>query len=175
MAISGTDTSKQNMGETVDTLTVVTTLSVGGATLAPASRFVTTTATTLTLTQALHAEREVLISTNSASGFAGTLPAATGTGNKYDLVNMLNQTQGTVSLVTAGSDVISGKATALDSTASADAQVFKTTATSKTITFNRTTSGGLGYDEIEAWDIATGTWLVRVTYTGSGSLVTPFS
>lgn len=176
MAITGTDTSKQNMGETVDTLTVNTALTVNGNPIVPASgRFVFTTATTLSLTAALHAEKQVIINTNSSSGFAGTLPAATGTGQKYLLINNLAQTQGTVSLVTAGSDVINGKAIALDTTASADAQVFKTTATSKTTTLNRTTTGGLGFDEIEVWDYIAGTWLIKVTYVGSGSLATPFS
>lgn len=176
MANTGTDSSHQNMTAVYDTVTVNTALSVNGNPIVPASgRFVFTTATTLSLTSALHAEKQVIINTNSSSGFAGTLPASSGSGQKYMLINNLAQTQGSISLVTAGSDVINGKAIALDSTASADAQVFKTTATSKTTTLNRTTTGGLGFDEIEVWDYVAGTWLVRVTYVGSGSLATPFS
>lgn len=138
-------------------------------------RIVTTTSTGLALTSALHAERKVLINTNSSGTSTFTLPVATGSGSRYHLVNNLQQTQGTIVITGATGDTITGKAVMLDSTAAADAMVFMSTATSIKSTWNRTTQGGLGYDEFVAEDIAANTWLVTVTCNGSGSLITPLS
>ena len=139
------------------------------------ARVVATTATALSLTVTEHAERVLLVNTNSTVANTFTLPAAGGTGEKFTVVNNIVQTQGTVVIAANGTDVLTGKATALDSTAAADAMVFVTSATSDKVTFNLTTTGGLGYDTVEAWDVGANTWLVNVVYNGSGSLATPFS
>jgi len=139
------------------------------------ARVVTTTATALSLTVTEHAERVVLINTNSTVANTFTLPAAAGTGEKFTLVNNIAQTQGTVVIAANGTDVFSGICYALDSTAAADAMTFLTTATSDKVTLNLTTTGGLGKDWFEAWDVAANTWLVKVAINGSGSLATPFS
>lgn len=136
---------------------------------------VNTTSTALSLTATEHAGRIVTISSNSTVANTFTLPVATGSGEKYTLVNILVQTQGTIVVAANGTDIIKGKAVALDSTAAADAMVFVTSATSDKITFNLTTTGGLGYDKVEAIDIAANTWLVDVAFNGSGTLATPFS
>jgi hypothetical protein len=68
-----------------------------------------------------------------------------------------------------------GKAMMLDSTAAADAMSFMTTATSIKVTWNRTTQGGIGYDEVEAIDVAANVYEVSVICNGSGTLATPFS
>lgn len=138
-----------------------------------AARVVTTTATTLALTITQHGERLLLINTNSTVANTFTLPAATGSGTHYKLVNGIAQTQGSVVVNTTS--VFAGRVAALDSTASADASVFKTSATSNTITMNRTTTGGIGYDSVDAWDVASGTYYVEVVTNGSGTLATPFS
>jgi len=139
------------------------------------ARIVTTTATALSLTVTEHAERIVLVNTNSTVANTFTLPAAAGTGAMFTVVNGLVQTQGSIVVAANGTDVIKGKAVALDSTAAADAMVFVTSATSDKVTFNLTTTGGLGYDTVVAYDIAANTWLVDVVFNGSGSLQTPFA
>lgn len=139
------------------------------------ARVITTTATALSLTVTEHAERLVLINTNSTAANTFTLPPATGTGAKFTIRNNIAQTQGSVVIAAAGTNVLAGKAIALDSTAAADAMVFLTSATSDKISFNRTTTGGLGHDEVVAVDTASGVWTVDVVFNGSGSLATPFS
>lgn len=139
------------------------------------TRIVTTTSTALSLTIAEHAERLLLINSNSAGASTFTLPAATGSGAKMTLINNLVQTQGTVVFAANGTDVLKGICMALDSTAAADAMSFLTTATSDKATLNLTTTGGLGQDMFEAWDVAANVWQVRMVYNGSGSLATPFA
>jgi len=144
--------------------------------LDPASRIVTTTATSLGLTVTQHAERIVLVNTNSTVANTFTLPVATGSGNRFTIINNIVQTQGTVVVAANGTDILTGKAKAFDTTAvTAQAEVFKTSATSDKISFNLTTTGGLGYDTVVAFDISANTWLVDVEYLGSGNLATPFS
>lgn len=140
-----------------------------------AARVVTTTATALSLTVTQHAERLVLINTNSTVANTFTLPAATGSGAKFQIVNNVVQTQGSVVIAANGTDVMQGTCFAFDSTAAADAMTFVTSATSDKVTLNITTTGGLGGDQVEAWDIAANTWFVRVVINGSGTLGTPFS
>ena len=139
------------------------------------ARVVVTTATTLSLTLTQHAGKVVCVETNSASGFTGTLPAASGSGNTYRIRNNIAQTQGTITFTAAGTDLFVGKALAFDTTAAADAGAFLSTATSKKVAMNRTTTGGLGYDELVATDKASGVWMVDFTFVGSGTLATPFS
>lgn len=165
---------------TIDTLTIGgTTVSATAAELnrvADASaRIVTTTATALSLTVADHGERLVLINTNSTVANTFTLPTATGSGVKMHLINNVVQTQGTVVVAANGTDVIQGFCFAADSTAGGGSDTFATSATSDKVTLNLTTTGGLGGDSVEAWDIAANTWQVQVRIAGSGTLATPFS
>jgi hypothetical protein len=140
------------------------------------ARIVTSTATVLALTVTQHAERVVLVETNSTVANTFTLPVATGSGAKFTLVNNIAQTQGSVVFAANGTtDVLQGICFAMDSTAAADAMTFLTSATSDKVSLNRTTTGGLGGDMFEAWDKAANAWLVRVVINGSGSLGTPFS
>lgn len=148
---------------------------VEAQTAAASGRIVTTTSTGLALTSALHAERIVLINTNSSGTSTFTLPVASGSFSRYHLVNNVQQTQGTLVITGATGDTITGKAIMLDSTAAADAMIFMSTATSIKSTWNRTTQGGLGYDEFVAVDIAPNKWLVTVTANASGTIVTPLS
>jgi len=138
------------------------------------SRIVTSTATALSLTVTQHGERVLLVNTNSTVANTFTLPAATGSGVKFTVINNIAQTQGSVVVAANGTDVIKGLAVVAGSTV-ADAQAFLTSATSDKVTFNRTTTGGLGQDSVECWDSAANTWNVRVIANGSGTLATPFS
>jgi hypothetical protein len=141
-----------------------------------ATRFVVSTATALSLTVTQHGERIVLVQTNSTVANTFTLPVATGSGTKFTIINNIAQTQGSVVVAANGTtDVLQGIAFAMDSTAAADAMTFLTSASSDKVSMNRTTTGGLGGDIVEAWDKAANAWLVRVVINGSGSLGTPFS
>lgn len=137
-------------------------------------RVVTTTATALSLTVTQHAERVVLVNTNSTVANTLTLPVATGSGVKFTVVNGIAQTQGTVVVAANGTDVMKGVAIVAGTT-TADAEAFVASATSDKVTLNLTTTGGLGGDKIECIDIAANTWQVDVKCIGSGTLATPFS
>jgi len=148
---------------------------VEAQTINASGRIVTTTLTALSLTSTQHAERILLINTNSSGTSTFTLPVASGSGSRYHLVNNVQQTQGTLVVTGATGDTITGKALMFDSTAAADAMIFMSTATSIKATWNRTTQGGLGYDEFVAVDIAANKWLVTVSCNASGTIITPLS
>lgn len=139
------------------------------------ARIVTSTATVLALTVTEHAERIVLINSNSTVANTFTLPAAAGTGAKFHLINNIVQTQGTVVIAANGTDVMNGVCLAGHSTTTTGGGAFFTSASSDKVTLNLTTTGGDGGDSVEAWDVAANTWHVRVFINGSGSLGTPFS
>jgi len=138
------------------------------------ARIVTTTATALSLTVTQHAERVVLINTNSTVANTFTLPAASGSGAKFTLINGIAQTQGSIVVAANGTDVMKGGVIIADTTAETAAG-FLTSATSDKYTFNLTTMGGLGADKVEAWDVAANTWQVQITAFGSGTLATGFA
>jgi hypothetical protein len=139
------------------------------------ARVVTTTATVLALTITQHAERVVLVNTNSTVANTITLPVATGSGAKFTIINNIQQTQGSVVVAANGTlDTMVGVAIIGDTTAET-AGAFLTTATSDKISLNRTTTGGLGGDQIECLDGLANVWTVRATLTGSGTLSTPWS
>lgn len=134
---------------------------------------VNTTATTLTITQALHSNRVVTIS--SAAAIAITLPQATGTGNKYRFVMSVAATATSHTIKVANAtDVMQGVVLAL-TTSSDNVIGYGTSATSDTITLNGTTLGGVVGDEFEITDIKTGFFQVKGVTSPTGSTATPFS
>ena len=139
------------------------------------ARVVATTATTLAVTAATHGERLILINTNNASGCTVSLPAASGTGNRYEIVNNIAQTQGSLVIAANGTDVMTGIAYVVNSTGTSSSVTFVTTATSDKFTWNRTTTGGIQGDRAVLWDTAANTWTVEVHCNASGSLATPFA
>lgn len=139
------------------------------------ARVVATTVSALSLTVTEHGERIVLVNSNTTFDNTFTLPTAAGTGVKFTIINNIVQTQGTVVVAANGTtDVLHGVAVVVSSTEEAAAS-FLTSATSDKISLNLTTTGGLGNDMIEAWDVAANTWNVNVLCIGSGTLATPFS
>lgn len=143
--------------------------------LEASTRFVISTSTALTITQTQHANKVILWRPNSSGAATATLPLATATGDRYRIINDLAQTQGSLVLTARTGDVVRGKAKSFDTTAAADASAFLSTATSIKLTLNRTTQGGLGYDEIIADDTTLNSWLIDAETVGSGTLATPFS
>jgi hypothetical protein len=146
------------------------------ATDAAATRIVPTTATALSLTITQHGERVVVVNTNSTVANTFTLPAATGSGVRFEVINGIAQTQGSIVIAANGTDVMKGRALSFDSTAVAThANIFVSSASSDKVTWNRTTTGGLGEDSLIAWDEAANTWRVQVISRCSGANATPFS
>ena len=137
------------------------------------SGVVNVTAATVSLTQATHGGQVVTI--NRAAGVTATLPAATGTGAKFQLIVGTTVTSNEFIVQAASaSDTMTGTAILLQD--SADSVVgFETAADSDTITMNGTTKGGIKGDSVECIDVASGLWWVRVMGSATGTEVTPFS
>jgi hypothetical protein len=142
---------------------------VGGISGTP----VATTATTLAITAAAHSGRTVVV--NSTAPIAVTLPQATGTGDKYKfwIGVVATATSHTIKVANA-TDVMAGYAFCV-STTSDNAEGFKTSATSDTITLNGTTLGGVVGDIVEIEDVKTGIFSVKLFTAPTGTEATPFS
>ena len=137
------------------------------------ARIVATTATVLALTAAAHGSKVVLV--NSTSSIAITLPAATGSGEKYTLVIGVDATATAHSVVVANTaDAMTG-VSVLATTATGEVTGFATTATDDTISLNGTTKGGAKGDRIEIIDVATAIFQVSIVGRATGTVVTPFS
>lgn len=139
---------------------------------------VVVSATTLTLNPAVHDGHPVVFT--SLAGCTVTLPAATGSGSRFNLFVGATLTSGSfvVAVANASDFMRGGGYTFVTTTAS----TFGTTNTgtvsteSDTVTFNRTTTGlGTIGDFIELTDIAANVWAVEADYASSGSAATPFS
>ena len=131
-------------------------------------------ATSLSITAATHGERIVTLSHTAAESTV-TLPAATGTGNKYTFIVAAVNTNNHKIQVANATDVFEGLA--LIAQDSADTIVaFETAAGSDTITLNGTTKGGAAIgDKIEFIDYASGKFQINAVLTGTGTEATPFS
>lgn len=156
---------------TNDGTTVTTQMS--GGTGVSGGAFVDTTATTLTLSPALHANKTLTVS--SAAPIVVTLPAATATGNKYRLVIAVAATTTGHTVVRAGSDVMYGIAYFEDTVSTTGNTTSYKTSAGTTITLNGGTKGGVIGDIIELEDFATAKWVVRYTAAPVGTAATPFS
>jgi len=132
-------------------------------------------ATALALTNTLHANRLVVVPIITGAGLTITLPAATGSG---DIYRVLNNGVQTVSLTITGlaGDLFHGRADVFTATITEGPDSFLADGTDDIkYTFNITTMGGIGKDEAELIDIATDAWLVHIRAYGSGTLATGFA
>lgn len=128
----------------------------------------TVTYSTLTLTAAAHAGKTIVV--DRAAGCTITLPDATGSGNKYEITTVNDQTGDLVIQVPDSSNTMQGVAMT-DMTG----VIFATTDTTDTITLNGTTTGGLKGCSVHLQDVKADTWKVFVISEASGTEVTPFS
>lgn len=130
-------------------------------------------AATLAVTAALHAGRTVVL--DRAAGVTATLPAATGSGDRYHFVVKTTVTSNAnIIQVANASDIMAGHA--LVAQDGGDTIVaFETAADTDTISGNGTTTGGVKGQSIELVDIAANLWWVRVTGSATGTEATPFS
>lgn len=137
------------------------------------SGVVDATAATLAVTAAAHAGRVVTL--NRAAGVVATLPAATGSGAKYQFIigTTVTSNSYTVQVDSASATMCGNALLAQDS---ADTAVlFEAGATADTVAMNGTTTGGLKGTEITLIDIAANLWYVRVVGAATGTEATPFS
>ena len=141
---------------------------------APAARVIAAGGT-LSVTAALHGDK--IIALDTATGSVCTLPVATGSGNVYTFITKALATSNShVIKVADASGLLAGVIHTGDD-ADGTATSFATTATSDTITLNRTTTGSvrIGGDRIVLTDIATNVYSVSGCCIGTGGEATPFS
>lgn len=131
---------------------------------------VTVADATVTITDDAHVGQRVVF--NRAAGVTATLPAATGSGNRYEFIGAVDATGNQIIQVT-GNDTMAGVAYLGND--SAGASCFYTADTSDTITLDGSTKGGLKGWRVICDDIAADTWAVLVMSEASGTEATPFS
>ena len=125
----------------------------------------------LTLTAALYGNR--ILYYDDADGTI-TLPAATGSGNRYTVVVKTAFTAGTIQVASAA-DSFYGGIVGVDDDADA-AYTWKAETNDDTVNASGTATGGKVGDWYEFIDVAATKWLVRGFITQSGaSEATPFS
>lgn len=132
---------------------------------------VTVTASTVTVTRDAHAGVPIVL--NRAAGCAATLPAATGSGARFEFILAADASGDQVVKVANSSDTMMGVAYLGND--SAGASCFYTGDTSDTITMDGTTKGGKKGARIVCDDIAANIWAVLVYSEASGTEATPFS
>ncbi|OGT54649.1 MAG: hypothetical protein A3E01_09865 [Gammaproteobacteria bacterium RIFCSPHIGHO2_12_FULL_63_22] len=126
-------------------------------------RLVTLTGDTA-ITAALHAGRTCLLGeVGGDAALAATLPAATGTGDRYRFVVSVLNTSGYTIKVADATDTFNGLFILLDNDANA-VTGYAAIGGDDTLTLDGTTKGGQVGDWFEVEDIALNTWAVR----GSG-------
>ena len=181
----GVTTGNSNKGWSIgsgnDATTIYTYLSTGinkgnpGCTLdvngGIRSGLDTVTAATLTLTE-LDSGKTIVL--NKADGITVTLPAATGTNNRFFFVVQTTITSNnTIIQVVNSSDIFIGSIiNVVDSTSES---IWPSAGDSDTITLNGTTTGGIAGDYFEIIDIATGIFFIKALSKSTGTAATPFS
>jgi cytoskeletal protein CcmA (bactofilin family) len=130
---------------------------------------------TLALDPLIHAGRTVGM--DQASGSTVTLPAATGTGNRYRIVVTTTVTTNDHILICTVGDDLVGVIYQVDTdTADAIAAYPAIAADAMdTITLNGTTTGGLIGDILEVQDIGTGVWALIGYTNANGVVATPIA
>lgn len=132
----------------------------------------TVTASTLSITAAAHAGHTIVSDLAATQTF--TLPAATGSGNRYKVVVNTTKTGDLVIQVANATDIMKGTATLL-ADAGDTVVAFATAGTTDTVTLNGTTTGGIAGASVDLIDIKSGVWFVNVLSDASGTEATPFS
>jgi len=132
---------------------------------------------TLTVTEALHGDR--IIAFGRTAGTICTLPAATGTGNKYTFVIVTAATSNAnIIKVANATDVMDGSLNIqADTDADGTLACWMAEVGDDTMTFaGAATTGGITGNRIECTDYAAGFWTCTAwTISGGASEATPFS
>jgi len=129
----------------------------------------------ITADRDIHANGPVLLFA-VAAGATVTLPASTGSGDRYRFHVHTTITSNSAKIQVANStDVMQGVVVSATDGASNLVVAYETASTSDTITLNGTTTGGVKGDYIELEDVATGFWRVLGHTSSTGTVATPFS
>ena len=124
-----------------------------------------------TLTAGVHAGRLMRFST--AAGVTATLPAATGTGNRYRFVVNTTVTSAADIVAVVGDDAFFGVAHVAQD--GGDTSIaFEAGSDADQISLNGTTTGGIAGDYIEVIDVASDRWMALVFLQATGTEATPF-
>lgn len=142
--------------------------------LNPLLSYVTLTVTT-SLFPRIHAGKNLIMSL-AGGARTYTLPASTGSGDKYRFTVGIVNTSNYIVKVANSSDVIQGNVLFETDDASNVPQTFTTVAASDTVTLNGTTTGGVSKgDWFEVQDVAANLWVITGILSASGTEATPFS
>ena len=144
---------------------------LNGITPQISSGIVDAAAATLTVTAAKHSGK--IITLNLAAGIAVTLPAATGSGDRYRFIIKTTFT-GAATIKVVTDDVMQGYAL-LAQDGGATSVMFETAVDSDTISFDGSTTGGLVGTEVELIDYSADRWFAKVVGAATGTEATPFS
>lgn len=141
----------------------------------PSTRVIAAGAATLTVTQALHDGKTILL--DQATGVAVTLPAMTGSGSRYRFVCSVATSGGSQVITATGAHLFGGIVLNTDTTVTSlfTAVAAANPSGSTVITLNGSTTGGRKGDWVEIEDVATSIGIVRGMLNGSGTEATPFS
>ncbi len=141
--------------------------------MANALKPISATAATLTLDRHIH--RDTVVSLNRAAGVTVTLPAASGSGDRYYVhVGTTVTLNNHIIQVANSSDTMAGVITTATTTTGAGTHE-AAGGTDDTITMNGSTTGGIVGSYFELIDVATNLWMVVGHMVGSGVLATPLS
>ncbi len=127
----------------------------------------------LTLTRALHHGKTLIL--NNTTGFAVTLPLATGLGTRFRIIVGATISSGTMTIVTAGSDNLVGYSIASTDDAATTNNYWKAGSSKTTFSMDGTNRGGVIGDTIELVDVLSGKWAVAAIVTGTGTEATNFT
>jgi hypothetical protein len=142
---------------------------------------VSVTASSVSLTSALHANRPVLF--NRAGGIAATLPAATGSGDIYNIIILATFTGAATIAVVDSTDYMIGTAIMGIDGGTNVPHLYPTANTGTLATESDTVSlfgaansqGGFKGAHVLLTDVATDIWQVRYVSDAGGTEATPFS
>lgn len=132
-------------------------------------------AASLTVTQALHDGKTILL--DQATGVAVTLPIMSGSGARYRFVNSVATSGGSHVITATAAHLFGGMMFNTDTTAGTlfTAVAATNAGGSTVITLDGSTKGGRKGDWFEIEDVAAGIGMVRGVMNGSGTEATPFS
>lgn len=128
------------------------------------------TTATLAVNDDAHVGQRLIF--DRAAGITATLPPATGSGNRYEIIVATSVTSNQYRIDATGTDKIGGFASVRGSAA---AQFIADASANNRINMNGTTTGGLIGTRIVLDDIKAGLWSASVISAGSGTAATPFA
>lgn len=127
-----------------------------------------------TITKADHKDR-ILKLDGTGAAYTQTLPAATGSGDKYTFVVGATNTSNHIIEASTNGGVFYGNIITNSTGDTPDLGQPWRASGEDTITLNGTTKGGLIGDKLEFIDVASNTWIVQGVTTSSGTEATPLS